>query len=133
MIGDSIAGPPWAPRRRWLTLTWSCVTGLLATGADLLALFVLVEWVGVSPQVANVPTLLLGATVQFAGNKDLAFGDRTPIRRRQLFLFGLVEAGTLAGNGLLFHALVTLTPASYPLARLLGSLVVYVSFSYPSW
>jgi len=41
--------------------------------------------------------------------------------------------GALIANAWIFHVLVTLVPASYALARPLGSLVVYLGFSYPLW
>jgi len=48
-------------------------------------------------------------------------------------LFAAIEAGALLLNALLFHALVTLTPAPYWAARLVGSAVVYLAYSYPLW
>jgi putative flippase GtrA len=111
----------------------SCLAGLAATAVDLSALLLLVEVPGLQPRMANVPALLLGACIQYFGNKYLAFGDRSPVSKRQVWLFGLVEVGALIANAWIFHVLVTLVPASYALARPLGSLVVYLGFSYPLW
>jgi putative flippase GtrA len=115
------------------TLLRSALIGLAATAADLLALFALVEVLGLPAPVANVPALLVGITVQFFGNKHFAFRDPSRDYLRQGALFGLVELGALLLNAVVFHLLVTGTPVPYWLARALGSAGVYFGFSYPLW
>lgn len=127
---DSATSAP----RRWLRLARSLGVGAAATGVDLLALCLLVELGGLSPRIANVPALLAGAAVQFVGCRHVVFERATdgPLGR-QLTGFALTEAGTLALNALAFHALVSLTPTPYPAARALGTLLVFVGFSFPMW
>ena len=107
--------------------------GILATLADLGTLTLLVEVLGVSKLVANWPSLLLGVTVQFIGAKYAVFkaGDGPWVRH--LTGFVVAEIGTYLLNGLAFHLLVTLTPIPYVLARLVGTFVVFIAFSYPVW
>jgi putative flippase GtrA len=111
----------------------SALTGIAATGADLGALFALIDLCGWPPTAANVPALLLGVSLQYAGNKYYAFEDKRPPTPRQVGLFGLVEAGTFALNALAFHVLVTVTAAHWLVARAAGSFAVYTAFSYPLW
>jgi putative flippase GtrA len=115
------------------TLPRSLLVGAAATVCDLAALAVLVHVAGLPPTVANVPALLGGVAVQFAGNKWFAFRDRSRDLARQGALFAAVEAGALLLSALAFHLLVTLTPAPYPLARAIGSALVYLFYSYPLW
>ncbi len=107
--------------------------GIVATLVDLGTLTLLVEVLGVSKVVANWPSLLLGVTVQFVGAKYAVFkaGDGPWVRH--LTGFVLAEIGTYVLNGLAFHFLVTLTPVPYLAARLVGTFVVFVTFSYPVW
>jgi putative flippase GtrA len=111
----------------------SSLVGAIATVVDLAVLALLVELVGLHPGAANVPALLLGVAIQFAGNKWFAFGDR----RRELLSQGLrfmaVEAGTLALNAVLFQLLIAIAPLPYLLARLVATAAVYLGFSYPLW
>lgn len=107
--------------------------GALASLVDLLALVVLVDGLSLDPTWANVPALLFGALIQFFGNKWFAFEDRSRDYGRQGAEFALVELGALALNALAFHVLVTLVHAPYGLARILGSALVYLGFSYPLW
>ncbi len=107
--------------------------GGLATIVDLVALTLLVEAIGLSADQANVPALLAGAAVQFVGCRHLVFRASDGQLSRQLLGFAGVEIATLALNGLLFHALLVLTPLPYPVVRLVGTFLVYVSFSFPMW
>ena len=115
------------------TFVRSLGVGALATGADLLALLLLVEVLGLSAAQANVPALGVGVLIQYFGNKYLAFGDHSRDHLRQGLAFMGVEAGTVALNALAFHVMVTQLAVPYGLARVLGSALVYVSFSYPLW
>ena len=115
-------------RQTWLR---SALVGVAATLADLVALAVLVDIVGLHPQAANVPALAAGVLVQFLGNKLIAFRDRSPAWLAQGAQFAVVEAGAFALNALLFAALVAALP--YLAARLVGSALVYALYSYPLW
>ena len=107
--------------------------GGVATLVDLLALALLVEAFGLSANQANVPALLAGAAVQFIGCRHLVFRAGEGQLSKQVLGFVGVEIATLALNGLLFHALLVLTPLPYVLVRVIGTFLVYVSFSYPMW
>src|SRR5262245_48594343 len=120
-------------RDRFWVLLRSSVVGLAATLVDLASLFLLVHGVGLPPEQANVPTLLPGLAVQFFGNKLFAFGDRSPALLRQGGLFVLVEVGAFFLNVLAFHLIVTLSTVHYLLARMLGTALVYLGFSFPLW
>lgn len=120
--------------RGFITLAKSAAVGAVATLADLAALTLMVELAGLRPQAANIPALILGLAVQFAGNKLFAFQNRTTDRLvRQGALFLLVEAVALLLNAALFHLLVTTTSIPFPVARVAGQALVYFGFSYPIW
>jgi putative flippase GtrA len=114
-------------------LVRSALVGAVATAVDLLALALLVQVAGLEPAAANVPALLAGVAVQFAGNKWFAFRDPSPRLVRQSAQFAAVEVGALALNALGFHLLVVATPTPYPVARALASAAVYFAYSYPLW
>jgi putative flippase GtrA len=107
--------------------------GIVATLLDMGVLAILVEGLRLAPAQANVPALIAGAAVQFLGCRHLVFRACTGSVPRQLVGFAATEAGTLALNGIVFHLLVSLTPVPYPLARMLGTFLVFVGFSYPLW
>lgn len=111
----------------------SALVGVVASGADLLALAALIGVMGLSPLWANVPALLLGLLVQFFGNKHFAFRDRSDDLVKQGTRFALVETGAFALNAGAFHLLTTLARAPYMVARLVGSALVYFGFSFPLW
>ncbi len=120
-------------RHHALRFSRSLVVGAVATAVDLAVLTTLVQVFGVSAQWANVPSLLAGLTVQFLGNRTFVFKANKGRLSRQLGAFVAAEAGALALNALGFAALVAWSPVPYPLARLLGEMVVYVGYSYPLW
>jgi putative flippase GtrA len=107
--------------------------GVLASGLDVVALFALVEHVGLAPEGANVPALALGLLVQFFGNKYFAFRDRSRALVRQGVRFAAVEVGALLLNAVTFFALMRLTALPYLLARVVCSAGVYAGYSFPLW
>lgn len=111
----------------------SVLVGVVATLVDLGSLWGLVDGLGWSPVAANVPALLLGVCVQFAGNKWFAFRDPSRDLARQGAQFLVVEAGAFALNALAFHALTVLGGVGWAVARLAGSALVYLGFSLPLW
>jgi putative flippase GtrA len=120
-------------RRRLWTLGRSCAIGAFATAVDLGSLFLLVHVLGWPAQLANVPTLIPGLLVQFFGNKFFAFRDYSRALRRQGSLFALIEAGAFVLNVVVFHLIVTLTALHYLAARMVGTGLVYLGFSFPLW
>ena len=113
----------------------SAAVGLLATASDLGSLMLLIHVVGLHPDLghANVPSLLPGLLVQFVGNKLFAFDDRSQALVKQGSRFLLIEAVAFALNVILFDVLVSMTPIHEVLARLLGTNIVYLGFSFPLW
>jgi putative flippase GtrA len=111
----------------------SAGVGVVATAVDVLMLLFLVRGCGLTAVQANLPALLVGITVQYLGNKYVAFGDTSRDHLRQGSLFALVEVGTLALNAIGFHLMVTFTRVPYPLVRILVTLAVYLGFSFPLW
>jgi putative flippase GtrA len=118
---------------RLCVLFRSAVVGLLATASDLGSLLLLIHGVGLTKRAANVPSLLPGLLIQFVGNKLFAFDDRSREIVRQGSRFFLIELVAFGLNVLLFDMLVTLTPIHEILARLLGTNIVYLGFSFPMW
>jgi putative flippase GtrA len=114
-------------------LARSALVGVAATLIDLATLAFLVEIVGLRPEIANVPALLLGVATQFFGNKWFAFQDRSREHVRQGAKFALIETGALLLNALIFQLFVTRTVLPYPVARLVGQALVYFGYSYPLW
>jgi putative flippase GtrA len=115
-----------------LRLARSLAVGVVATLADVAILHALVS-AGLAPTAANVPSLLLGVTLQFFGNKYWAFLDGSRRILEQSALFAVVEAGTFVLNAAAFHALVAWLDVPYWSARPLGTFAVYALFSYPLW
>jgi putative flippase GtrA len=115
------------------------VVGILATLTGLGALAVMVYAMGVAPQVASWPSLLLGAAVQFIGNREWAFAARAGCVKRQLLGFTLVEIVTLGLNGGIYHVLIVVGPSRedwdlWPMAaRLATESAVFLAWSYPMW
>lgn len=107
--------------------------GAVATLLDLVVLLFLVEVVGLAPLMANVPALLVGAVAQFIGCRHLVFRATDGALGRQAAGFALTEMATLALNAAAFHLLVAVTAVPYPLARPLGTFLVFVLFSFPVW
>lgn len=114
------------------TIVRGAGVGALATGADLLALVLLVR-AGATPTAASLPALAIGVAVQFVGSKVFTFQSRSPAWAREAALFLLVEAAAFALNLAVFDWGVRHTPIPFALVRLLGQSVVYFGFSLPLW
>jgi putative flippase GtrA len=109
------------------------VVGVVATLTDLGILTLLVEVAGVSEVIANWPSLFVGVTIQFLGAKYAVFKAAGGSWARHVSGFLIAEVGTYVLNGIAFHLLVTLTPVPYVVARLIGTFLVFIGFSYPVW
>lgn len=123
-------------RARFATFARSALTGGAATLADLAVIAFATGVLHASPQAANVPALLVGAFVQFFGNKHFAFRARGGDLRRQAALFVATEAVALALNAALYHAVasfVPLVPSTAVLARAFTTHLVFLLWSYPVW
>jgi putative flippase GtrA len=124
---------PFSLGRRLLILVRSSTVGIFATLSDLTTLFLLIEVGGLSPEWANVPSLVPGLAVMFVGNKYFAFGDRSRQIVKQGVRFLFVEAWAFLINALLFHVLTKEVAVPFLLARMLGTCIVYLGFSFPFW
>jgi putative flippase GtrA len=121
---------------RFATFLRSALTGGAATLADLAVIAFAVGVLHVRPTVANVPALLVGAVIQFFGNRSFAFRAHGGPLHRQAVLFALAEAVTLLLNGALYHAVATLfvlSTAGAVVARAITTNLVFVGWSYPVW
>ena len=123
---------PTLTQRLW-TFARTSTVGLFATLCDLTMLFLLIHVAGMSDELANVPSLLPGMVVMFFGTKYFAFEDRSRHVVKQGGRFLFVEAWAVAINAMLYHLLVRETGLQYMLARMLGTFLVYVGFSFPFW
>lgn len=119
--------------RRIVEFVGSLGVGAVATVVDLIALVILVEVVGLSPEQANIPALLCGAVVQFIGCRHVVFRATDGSLRKQLLGFVLAEVATLSLNAIGFHLLVSADLVPYGLARPIATFVVFLGFSYPMW
>ncbi|GEM_PF-975223 len=111
----------------------SALVGIVATLSDLFLLFVLVDLFSLEPKWANIPTLLLGVSIQFFGNKHLAFQSKNTSPWKEGLLFTIVEIGALLLNAGLFHLGAVQYQLPYLATRLAVGLLVYMFFSYPLW
>lgn len=131
-------------RSGWSVLSRSAVVGALATLVDFVALTALASLLGFGPRAASPFALVLGMSVQFVGNKLLAFEDRRRAWLRQATLFVAVEVASFAANLVLFElamqALATLrgegalaAPGVFLAVRALTQAAVYFGLSFPLW
>ncbi len=121
---------------RFTTFARSLLTGGAATLADLAVIAFATGVLHASPKLANVPALLIGAVVQFFGNKHFAFRARGGNLRRQAALFVATEAVALVLNASLYHAvasLIPLVPVTAVIARAITTNLVFLLWSYPVW
>jgi putative flippase GtrA len=121
---------------RFATFLRSALAGGAATLADLAVIAFATAVLHVSPAAANVPALLVGAVVQFFGNRHFAFRAGSGSIRRQAVLFALTELVAFGLNAALYHAVVSriaLGPAGAVLARAITTNAVFLLVSYPLW
>jgi putative flippase GtrA len=119
--------------KRLGVLLRSASVGLVATASDLGSLLLLIHVAGLSKRLANIPSLLPGLLIQFIGNKYFAFQDRSKAIVMQGSLFFVIEMFAFAFNVLLFDLLVHRCAMHEIPARLLGTNIVYLGFSFPLW
>ena len=91
---------------------------------------------GLSPRAASVPALLVGAAVQFLGNRHFAFRAALGSLRRQVGLFALTEIVAFTLNAVLYDAAARALPlgaVSAVLVRAVTTNAVFLLWSYPVW
>jgi putative flippase GtrA len=121
---------------RFATFLRSAVAGGAATIADLAVIAFATGVLHASPKAANLPALLVGAVVQFLGNRHFAFRAGKGSLRRQLGLFAAAEVVTLGLNAALYHVVASifpLVPLTAVLARAITTNAVFLGWSYPVW
>ena len=114
-------------------LSKTLFVGAIATALDLATLTVLVQIFGFKPQAANIPSLLVGSSTQFFGNRHVVFKAKSGALLRQMLAFAACELTALSLNALGYYTLVTWTSVHYVLARPIVSVVVFFGFSYQMW
>ena len=106
--------------------------GVVATGADLLTLVVLVELVTVPIPVAAFVASAVGAVVCFLVNKHVAFRDRSPVTLRQVVRFGFVAVSTAILMALLMKLVAVDLAVPYLAAKLVCAAAVFIAWTYPA-
>jgi putative flippase GtrA len=116
------------------SLLKTLIIGCFATAVDVAVLTFLVQSFELTPQQANIPSLFVGSFVQFLGNRYVSFqGASQGSIFKQITGFFLAELAALTLNAILFYGLVTWTPISYAIARLISTFLVFFGLSYPAW
>jgi len=127
--------PPREPEAllvRALRLGRALVVGSGATLADFSVFTTCVRAAGIAPSAARVPALLVGAVVQFFGNRSFTFRAQSGSLSRQAKLFLLFESVTFGLNWSVFHALEQNIDWAPPeLVSFAGTFLVFVGFAYP--
>jgi putative flippase GtrA len=121
---------------RLFELVRAGAAGLLATGADLLVLAVLVSLLHWDARAASIPALVAGGVVNFVGNRHFAFRAARGPLVRQAVGYTAVELIALALNGLFYDAILRAFPVTahaYWAVRLATSHLVFLAWSYPLW
>jgi putative flippase GtrA len=109
------------------------MVGLLASAGSLGVLTVLIKVCNLSPVQANIPSLATGTAIQFLGNRYFAFRSTQNSAVFQLLGFLVSEAIAFGMNVYLFNYLVEGLGAHFLVARLLGTFLVFILFSFPTW
>lgn len=107
-------------------------SGIVSTGADLGSLVLLVEHTPLSIPFAAFFAATLGAVVNFALNKRVAFRDRTPLSLRQLARFGLVAVATAVLMAVAMQLVAVDLHVPYIAAKLLCAATVFAVWTYPA-
>jgi putative flippase GtrA len=112
------------------------LAGLVATGADVATLSILVGLAHLTPRSANVPALVVGGVVNFIGNRRYAFRARQGNIAKQALGYSVVEIIALGLNGLVYDTVLRIFPAAgrvFWLVRLGTTNLVFLAWSYPLW
>ncbi len=124
------------PPEPWLTRAYrfgrALIVGSGATLVDFTIFTTCVRVLEVAPAHARLPALLAGACVQFVGSRAFTFRARAGRLSRQLKLFLMAEAVTLALNWSVFQLLLRYARGVPPeLVSFMGTGLVFVTFAYP--
>lgn len=112
------------------------LAGLVATGADVLTLSILVGASHLTPRGASLPALVVGGVINFIGNRDYVFRARAGSVTKQALGYAAVELAALALNAIAYDTVLRLVPAAskvFWLVRLCTTNFVFLVWSYPLW
>jgi putative flippase GtrA len=108
------------------------VVGSGATVVDFSIFTTCVRAIDIAPAHARLPALVAGACVQFVGNRSFTFRAQAGKLSRQVQLFLVAEAVTLALNWGTFQLLLSRIEGAPPeLVSFLGTGLVFLLFAYP--
>ena len=105
--------------------------GVLGTAVDVVVLAALVER-GAAIAPSAFAGSVAGAGVSFVISKYVAFGDRSPVRLRQVAAFGLVGATTALLTAIAMQLAAVVMGVPYLLAKALCAAGLFVLWSYPA-
>lgn len=104
----------------------------VATCVDFACMVALVETAGAPPASATMLGALAGGVTNFLVTRRWAFHDRhSGSVSSQALRYAAVSLGGALLNAALVQAAIDATPAPYVLARLVGSFLVSVLYTYP--
>jgi putative flippase GtrA len=119
-------------RERVMRFVRALMVGGVATGADFVTLTVLIRVFAVRPEIARAPALLMGAIVQFVGNRIFTFRATQGSLARHAKLFLAFEASAYVVNLLLYRYLVhSITILPPEVTSFIGTFLVFAAYSYP--
>jgi len=117
---------------RAMRLGRALIVGSGATLADFSVFTTCVRAAGIAPSAARVPALLVGAVVQFFGNRSFTFRAQAGSLSLQAKLFLVFETVTFGLNWGVFHALEQNIDGAPPeLVSFAGTFLVFIGFAYP--
>jgi putative flippase GtrA len=109
----------------------ACLCGLVATGLDVIVLTTLVES-GAPIAFSSALAAAVGAIGGFAGNKYIAFRDRSPLTLRQVLTFGGIALGTALLLALSMEIVAVHLGVPYLLAKAVCATALFFAWSLPA-
>lgn len=106
-------------------------SGVVVTGIDIAILALLVEH-GVRVAIAAFVGSAVGAAVNFAMNKYLAFRDHSRVTPTQLARFAIVALATALLMAGAMHLVAVEIGVPYLIAKLICAATVFVVWTYPA-
>jgi putative flippase GtrA len=106
-------------------------SGAVGTLLDFSVLVLLVGH-GVQVAAAAFAGATLGAVVNFALNKYIAFRDRSPVTKQQLARFGFVAVATAALMALAMELVAVKLHVPVVAAKLVCAALVFAAWTYPA-
>lgn len=105
---------------------------LVATCADFATMIALVEATGMPPAIATVLGAIVGGITNFLVTRSWAFSERhSGSVVSQAGRYAVVSAGGAMLNAALVQVALATVPMSYVIARIMGSALVSILYTYP--